>query len=234
MIIKFPTGLYKNNLPSEPTDTNNITYYISSNEPEFESIQYSVLPESKISNKSSKIHSSKTRRASTGELIFTLNNTFKTFGSNKKLFNIGEFLEFTDEQTSVDAVIVENVEIQHNNNSIDWNSMGLSEDEINEINDASNTTKLELEKKLTSVNKEVSIIKASIGENQKQLNEVNRTINAVFIIKSSINESIYTKLISKRDAITSDIDNLNDSLKVKVEESNAIYAEFITICNIVK
>jgi DNA-binding transcriptional MerR regulator len=188
MIIRFPTGLYADagQLPVNPADAGNVTYTISNDDPKrLTDITVQLPVAQEIEQRPGPIYNDKTRRAQLGPLIYTYIDAHQTTpGSNRKTFEVGEFLDFNSQaidlpgQTPVPSI----VDIQHNQNLLDLEDAGLTTDEINSLIDLSTTKKKSLEDQIATIQSEINNQKITISENQKQINEVIKIISAVRVV----------------------------------------------------
>lgn len=232
MIIRFPTGLYADagQLPIAPADAGNVTYVISNEDPRRPQDVTVQLPlAAEIAPRPPLAYDDKTRRAQLGPLVYTFVDANQTqTGSNRKMFEVGEFIDFSTEeialpdQTPVPSV----VDIQHNTNVLDLADAGLTEDEINSLVDLSTTKKKELEDQLATVQSDISNQKIAISENQKQINEVIKIINAVRVVVnipegSTQHDPILDQLLTRqadlelaRTALVDGLDTLNSQATV--------------------
>lgn len=188
MIIRFPTGLYADagQLPESPSDAGNVTYTISNDIPTRPvSVTLQLPLAEELKQRPPLAYDDKTRRAQLGALVYTYVDSKQTkTGSNRKMFEVGQFVDVNTEditlpeQTPVPSI----VEIQHNQNLLDLEDAGLTEDEINSLIDLSTTKKKELENQLSAIQNQIANQKIAISENQKQINEVVKIINAVRVV----------------------------------------------------
>lgn len=224
MILRFPTGLYQDTgqLP-EGVAAGNVTFVISNEEPKRSDIVVVQLPVSEeIKPSPAPLYSEADRREAFGELVYTLVESNRTeSGSNKKLFGIGDFLEFdTDDIELPDLLgVPRQVDIQHNTNLIDYADAGLTIEEISEITTSATTKKRELESEIALLQSQVVNLQSAALENQKRINETRKLISAVSQIVES-NDSILIKLQTResdleleRDTIISSINTTNNLLK---------------------
>jgi len=237
MIINYPTGLFSTVIPQKPSVVGNVTYTISNNIPPDSNIELIVLPKAeRLKRRSSLSHDLQSRRASFGELIFTVNNSInKIGGSNRKLFELGEFIElgFEDVVLSDDNTPSE-FAIQHNVNVLDLINLGLSESHIANITKASFDRKNNLEEELSKIKLEIEILKSEISENQKKLNEINKAIKSVTILIDVIGEEPLNVLIKSKENTEQTKYNLSIEYNNKISESEKIFEELLIVSNMVK
>lgn len=239
MIIRYPTGQYQDagQLPKSPSDPANVTFTISNEPPKRPNDLVLQLPVSEEDHKRSPlVYSDPVRRANYGELVFTVVQSNRTFvGSNRKLFDIGEYLDFSDEPTiPVDQPSIPLiVDLQHNTNQLDLADSGLSDTEIASVTAQSTEKKKELENSLAGIQAQILSEQAEIGENQKSINEVRKVIAAVqqillptdpIVLKLTARE---LELVVQRDALSTDINNLN-------VQAAQVYNALINVSSLVK
>jgi Mg2+ and Co2+ transporter CorA len=160
-------------------------------------------------------------------LVYTLVESNRSEpGSNKKLFGIGEFLEFdTEDVTLPDLLgVPRQVDLQHNTTLLDYADAGLTTDEINEITSSATAKKKELEGTVAELQVKVGNQQTAAIENQKRINETRKLISAVSQIISS-DDTILKKLQSReqdllveRDAIITLINTTNAELKTAYDQ----------------
>ena len=230
MILRFPTGLYQDagQLPTDPSDVGNVTFVISNDSPKRSDALFIQLPVSEeIRPAPAPIYDDATRREGYGELVYTLVESNRSeSGTNKKLFGIGEFLEFDTEDIDLPDLlgVPRQVDLQHNTNVLDYADAGLTTDEIDEITASATLRKKELEGVVAELQVQVSNEQTAAIENQKRINETRKLISAVSQIMSSddaILKKLQTResdLLIERDAIIALINNLNTQLKTAYDQ----------------
>lgn len=235
MIIRSPTGLFKTVLPTE-LGSGNIIFTISNNEPPRLSTTTLQLPvASTIRSRESGI-TNQQRRLGVGELIFTITSGSKVNpGSNKKAFEIGQLLNFTDEliQSVEPLNVPADIVIQHNNNILDLNSIGLSSNQIDELLSKSVDKFNELKILLAKLQSESSDIKVQIAENQKAINEQTKVIEVTKIVlepTDPINVELENRLIT----LQSQRNALIEAQAVKNADAEDIYNQLLTVSAVVK
>ena len=230
MILRFPTGLYQDagQLPTDPSDVGNVTFVISNDSPKRSDALFIQLPVSEeIRPAPAPIYDDATRREGYGELVYTLVESNRSeSGTNKKLFGIGEFLEFDTEDIDLPDLlgVPRQVDLQHNTNVLDYADAGLTTDEIDEITASATLRKKELEGVVAELQVQVSNEQTAAIENQKRINETRKLISAVSQIMGSddaILKKLQTResdLLIERDAIIALINNLNTQLKTAYDQ----------------
>jgi hypothetical protein len=233
MIITSPTGLYKSILP-QGTESGNITYAISTQDPPRSNVRLIIHPIAEILTPApDKIFDDNERRAQFGELIFTIAQSSRAMpGSNSKLFELGQALDFENsppEQEIEPSKSPDNIEIRHNTNMLDLEGLGLTKDEIAQVTLDSEEKQSELEAEFLAIRTEIQNLDTEITENQKKINETNKAINAVREVYDipigdlSFDNDIYQKLLAGLTTLTTDreqfIEDRNDANR-RLEETH--------------
>jgi hypothetical protein len=156
--------------------------------------------------------------------MYTLIEANKTQpGSNKRMFSIGELLEFDTEDIVLPTVtqIPKQIDLQHNTNLIDLKDAGLSQDDIDILMLASVSRKKELEDEVALLQSQINDGQVAIIENQKRLNEIRKIISAV---KEINNNEMLSKLLARendllieRDSLIENVNNLNGLARAAVD-----------------
>jgi len=196
MILKYPTGFYREQLQKFVNETN-VTYNISNNAPTRSNIVFQKVPDG-ISY--IKIRQRKSNRSDLGNLIYTDSNGSRvTMSSGHKNKNTGDFLEFSDLVNAINTVeAAENTSaISHDLNYLDYTKMGLSPDEVELM-------QVELRSEFESKTIMVNNLKTSLANNNisiqnlsKQINELNSTIAALKLTNSAAMVGIVVRLEAK-------------------------------------
>lgn len=245
MIIRFPTGLYADagQLPVNPADAGNVTYVISNDaprRPQDTTVQLPLAQE--LAQRLPLAYSDKTRRAQLGSLVYSYVNANQTVpGSNRKMFEVGEFLDFNSqeialpEQTPIPSI----VDIQHNTNLLDLQDAGLTPAEINSLIDLSTTKKKALEDQLASIQSDISNEKIAITENQKQINEVVKIISAVRVVVnipegSTQHDPTLDQLLARQDDLEAARTALITEINVMNGQATTILNDLISVSELVK
>lgn len=220
MIILFPTGLYQDagQLPEAPKDAGNVTFTISSTEPRrSESTVFQLPVAEELHQRGTPILTDAQRREVLGDLVYTIVDASRTIpGSGKKMFSVGQFLEFTDEDLVLPDMsgVPTKVSFQHNTNLLDFADAGLSQDEIDAIQSEAAATKKTLEAQMSSIQSQIGDKQVQITENQKNINEANKLADAVALLSNSVVaaklSTRLTNLTTERVTLIAAINDLND------------------------
>lgn len=244
MIINYPTGLYRNVLPSKPSDGGNVTFTISNSSPPRTNLLFPKISRGVLDRKRSNIDVGLfARRQTTGELIFSVSSSSRSVeGNNSRTFEIGQILEFSDAPPqSIDPMFVSSkTEIQHNINRFDYASLGISESDIKLIEKESLEIKDVLTNRLNILRELRTDSETVISTQQKIINDSNRNINALQIILESSDETdqdieeLIQKFVSKRDQAFIDRDTAKQEANAAAAEASEILSKLRTISVVVK
>ena len=200
MIIKYPTGLYLDQLPLKPGQAGAFTWIISTELPRRPNTLLQQIPLTKqLQSSSIAQFDSEERRQVYGKLLFTITHAHTSKDlSNSISFEVGRVLS-TSDISVVETLIAaspDTIDIQHNNNKFNLNSAGLSSDDINfiEIQTRAKLTALRSEFNTTKI--EVITIQNNIKEYQKLIGELESTIETMELISGS--EDILIKLNNRK------------------------------------
>lgn len=241
MIIRFPTGLYKNSL----VKAGNITFTISTQDPPKTEVRLTRLPVvEEVTPAPDKIFDDDTRREQFGELIYTIARTTRSDpGSSQRQFGLGEVLEFENEPPSqdLDSVLApRGLDLQHNLHLIDLGSLGLSEEEAQTLVKDSQTKQKQLESDFNRKNIEVDNLAVAIAENQKKINETGKAIRAVRQVYN-IPEAdlanpnvVYQKLLAEQSRLEQGRDKLIGDRNSAAAELREISQAIVRVSEFVK
>jgi hypothetical protein len=236
MIIRHPTGLYQDSgqIPIKDSDSGNITYVISNDDPArslSNTVQLTSAEEMRSLPQSQ--YDDDYRRQSYGELIYTVVDGNESIApSNKKLFSIGQILDFEIDDVSVDSVAIHKVDVQHNTNLIDYSDSGLSDEEIDYIMSAAQQKKMHLESEISSAQSQIKDTNVLISDNQKKINETKKIIFAVSAISDV--DPILEKLNQKYESLIDDRDKLIETYNELTSSLSKLFDDMLKISELVK
>lgn len=244
MIITSPTGLYRSILPTGES-SGNITYTISTQGPPSTNTRAIQLPLSvELSEAPAEIFNDEERREQFGELVYTITTSTRDIaGSNTKLYEVGEILEFEenppeDVLETVRAPV--DLEIRHDTNLLDLSAAGLSEAEIEELTRQSQTKQASLETSYAQKQSDIENYNTQIAENQKKLNETNKAIRAtreVYGIADSdltFDNAIYQKLLANSSSLEQSKTELIVARNAAAVEAREIYESLLRLAELVR
>ena len=218
MIIKYATGIY--NSVNDIDKLNNITWYISSNNPPRSTNVIIKIP---TAEEIRETIPERFDRNIYGDLVYTINQANNTIAhSLTKIYGEGDVLDFnTDTRQGISIPRNNNIEMRHDLNVLDLATAGLNENDINKFNTSVNTKQSELQMQFSVIRSEISDIEIEIKETQKKLNETNKALNALVIIgdvelqqKVTAKKTEYEKQITN---LATKHDELNKQLSVVVD-----------------
>lgn len=239
MIIRHPTALYKTQIPQKE-ESGSVTWTISTDDPEETPgplfLQISIANE--LTKRSDKFFDDKIRRTSYGDLISTVtNSSSSSLESGKKQYEVGDILEFSEDDTPVvaPALVPNIVDIIHNTNILNLSDLGLSETDIENITDESRIRFSELRNQYNDLKMQLNNVQKSISNNQKLINEAEKSIKAVeLIFVGSTDQDVLDRLVDKRDQLLEERDQLvieNDEIAANLTET---YQSIVDISQLIR
>lgn len=242
MIIKYPTGFYRDVLPQNPEDVGNVTFTISNSPPPRTNLVYPKISVGLVNRKRQvEVISIDERRQELGSLIFTISSAQRSdIGSNSRQYELGEVLEFTDNQgPAAEPMLVSSVtEIRHDTNVLDYAQMGLSDDEQNAIARSALNAQTTLTARLNELKQLRADSDVEINSIQKSINELTRTITALeSVVASTQDQSVIAlieKLKVKRDAAFSQRQVTIEAADAYAAEAETVIAQLRSVAVVVK
>ena len=137
MIIKYPTGLYHDQMPTFLSSTN-VTYNISNNAPARSNIFFITLP----TGEQIKTYDGREilpTRDKLGDLVFTVSTAKgNNAQSGQKIYEVGQVLEFGDIDVAIyaDKITSDISDLSHNLYYLDFTKLGLGDSDVTVINQA--------------------------------------------------------------------------------------------------
>lgn len=236
MIISAPTALYDSILPQQPEVAGNITWTISSNDPPRPDIVVPIISQIETMKPLPPLPFNPSERPiNTGAFVFSLNSsTSKNAGSGKKLFEVGQTLEFTEEvpPTVTTKKTPDIIDLQQNTNILDIEDVGLSQEEVVDISIDARTRFNYLTDQINVLTADINILKIEISNNQKSMNEVIKIKNAAILLYGD--NSVVQKLILKEEGLLMQRDELIAQVDAKNLEVDAKYNELQAIRELVR
>jgi hypothetical protein len=234
MIIKYPTGLYYNSIP-KGTEPGNVTFVISNNPPPRTNLLFPKLPSGIARKRITRKDGISWRRETVSDLVFSVSSSTRTVeGSNNKVFEIGQVLEFGDSiSKTVDPMLIGLVTTtQHDINRINYNSLNVDDADEQAINSASLVAYRSLQTKLNEAIQRRKDAEQLVVEYQKVINDSTRAIEALKIMvdqgDATANDLhvIISKLETRRDDAFRDRDvaimSANDAAAESVQMSDKL------------
>lgn len=242
IIIQFPTGLYRTVLPQKPGDSGNVTYVISNNPPPRTDLLFPKMPRGiEVKRKKPRSIEPLRRREVIGDLAFTISKSSRTEeGNNAKQFEIGQILEFSDAPLKrLDPMLVaRTTQVQHDVNRLDYDAMGVADEERRLIAETSLLVQKSLSERLNDIRQRRANAEERTLSNQKIINDINRTMNALQVVADSLDETdndvqdLLDKLIAKRDVAFEDRDAAVDEANQLAEEATRLVNEIRAVSTV--
>lgn len=235
MIIKYPTGFYKNEIPQEPSDSGNITFLISNKAPDRTDLYYTKIPLGVLSRQ---LEEKTNNRSSKGQRIFSISSSLQINSeSGDKQYILGDVLDFEDASPlNINPMLVpEMTQLQHNINAINYNLLDLNDSDISAIESAVENQQKQLIASLNSLRSQRATLEVTIVSQQKQINDIDRAINATKIANTdgSLN-SIIDKLTNQKNSIYISMKSNIDSANTLAESANIVLNDLRSIGIILK
>jgi hypothetical protein len=223
MIVKYPTGLYRDILPQRPEDRGNITFTISTRPPPRTNLVFPKVPAGVVYRKREiTVLTVLERRPALGDLVFSISSARRLEkNNNAHQFEIGDLLEFSNTplRTVRPMLVSQTTETRHDVNRLDFDGMGLTDTDQDTIAAASLQTQDRLTALLNDLKQRRADAEARINVQQKTVNEINRTIKALQVVDQDQDvQGLINKLTVRRDAAY----RVRDQA---VTEANALAAE---------
>ena len=211
MIIKYPTGLYNDQL-NEYVYSTNVTYNISNNATQRSNIIFVQVP---IAERLRPLPALEYNRDVLGDLIFTISDsTASNAQLSKRMLEIGSILEFNAPTDIVDIadVATSSAEVTHNLNYLDYSSLGFSATDIDNINKAVNQSFNDKTILLNGLKQQYAVTYNDIQNIQRKINEINSAISALQLANSGSLDSYIEKLEADLTIYNNSLVEQNDLL----------------------
>lgn len=223
MIIRYPTGFYRDVLPKNPEDSGSVTFLISNTAPPRTNLVYPKVPTGVV-NRTREFEPPPVieRRQALGELIFSVSSAKRReAGNNSRQYEIGQLLEFNDQTAdeAVEPMAISNVtEIQHNTNVLDYDAAGITSEEQSLVATASLQAQADLTAALNAAKQARADAEIIITTQQKLINELNRSIDAFVVVVqiqpnaeiSAIIAKLRAKVVAETAILDQAIANANE------------------------
>lgn len=240
MIIKYPTGFYKNVLPSVPSDSTSVTFTISNSLPPRSSLVFPKLP---TALEQRKLHEPvKSSDASQyGALAFTITKAAPSnIISGVKAVDLGDVIEFEDAATQLVAPMLVSLatEVRHDLNKYDLSAVGvdqeLQDEFLIEIKKGQEAVRNNLNAAVQ--NRADSMIE--IDRLNKLRSETDKTRNASIYAKEAMGASdvldrTIAKLTEELAVINKKIDDEINRANTFAETADDLRLKYLTLCRLV-
>lgn len=236
MILRQQTGLFKSILPKSPSDSGNVVFRISDNNPPRSVLVFKQIP-SGVKNKSRdpRFADEELRRANRGGLmLINKSNINSSVVHGNNLYFPGQILEFTDVESERISDANSMLETTHDQHVIDPASIDLSDEQLNTITDSARESHAQLLMQLEALQKQQSQLKVTISSNQKIINECDRVLasidtilnidpenNSILSIKQQTEDKKDSAITAKQDAID-ELNSISDLISNKQDEIRSL------------
>jgi hypothetical protein len=201
LIIRFPTGFYRDVIPHNVGVSGNTTFIISNTDPLRSDLVIPKISAGIILRKRGELSQSiVNKRKLVGGLVFTVSSSKRVeLGNNSRQYEIGDVLDFDKGMSPiVDPMLVNQItEIRHDVNLMDSASIGLTDDDVAVIASTSLLAQASLTEALNNLKQERSDAEQVVITQQKIINEISKTLSALNSIKSQVSNTEVDQLISK-------------------------------------
>ncbi len=239
MIMLSPSGAFARILPQDEEDSTPVTWTISNQPPPPIVPSFIVKAPQGVVKSDPPVEYS--NRDDFGELIFTVVEGRGTMpGTNRRVYEAGEVIEFSDDAPTADpAQPPQPVTVQHNNNMLDLEDLGLDAAEIDELATQSAQRLADIKSEIASLQSIISDIRIQIRENQKAINEARKAIKAVSVVYGitsggTNSNDIYEKLLLKLDELEAARTALNNSLTENSAALQSVQDDMVNVSQLVK
>lgn len=183
MIINHPTALYIPILPKSG-EAGNITYTISTQDPPRSLEIFVQLPLSEeIRQSPSRVFTKIQKRQFYGQLLYDITIPGpSSSGSGIPQFEIGEILEFTDQDLEADSYSLNKIELRQDLKVVDFELAGLSQEEYYELVLASERRIDELSDEINTVGQKLKNNSSKISSNQASINNSNSVLENIVAV----------------------------------------------------
>lgn len=234
MIIKAPTGLWKNKLPVLPEDNRSVTFTISNQSPPpIRDLFVPKLPDSVITRPlpipENKILDDSDRRRLFGQRIKSIVSGAQIhIRDGKKLFEAGEAIEFSEDTTSLqNRLSVEEISITHNTNIIDLTGAGLTEEEARQIESDAELAREEIRNQIAYKQSEIDIQTSNLGSIQRKINESSKILKSLTVIYNL--DGSYPSGNDKYDKIYDNLQQTNNEKESVIKLINSLNSEVVSL-----
>lgn len=230
MIITAPTGLYSPILPQSPSDPGNYTFTISNQPPPKSNGTFIQLPlVEQLRPLPPRVYTKIEKRVFLGSLVYNITVPGPPVtGSGSSQFEIGQVLEFSDENiSSSDPYSMKIEELRQDLKVVDFTTAGLSQNEYDELKTASESRMDDITASISEVSSELNSNTDSIQRNQANINSSTSLLNNIILVlgdnslqaikvKARLDEFklIKNDLLESRVLLQSTLDSLRSELQV--------------------
>jgi hypothetical protein len=224
MIIRFPTGSYRDVLPSVESDSTSVTYLISNTIPPRSSLTFPKIPAT-IAARPTKQKPLIQKPSDYGTLSITVNRqTSSKVLSGAKTFDVGQILEFTDSNPFVvdPMLVTPNVEARHDTNLYDLTAVGLTTTDQTVLVGEIQKAQAVIREALNRAIQDRANAETDIANIQKVINEATKSKQAAEIAVGNLTDKTAINQIIEK--LTQTIIVKNAELAIAIDTANTAAA----------
>jgi hypothetical protein len=241
MIIKYPTGFYRDVLPSKASDSTSVTYLISNSLPPRSSLVFPKLPDALVSRKIDR-GNRPIDPSVYGALAVTVTKSAPTnVLSGVKAIDLGEVIEFEDAATQIvtPMLVTFETEVRHDTNKYDLASIGIVQEKQADFIVEIKKGQAKVRQELNDCVKQRADTDIEIDRLNKQLAEAEKTRNASVFANEAIGGSkvLQEALVELNKQVAAIKKNVEDQINLAnslVEKADELRNRYLTLCKLVK
>jgi hypothetical protein len=241
MIIKYPTGFYRDVLPSKASDSTSVTYLISNSLPPRSSLVFPKLPDALVGRKIDR-GNRPIDPSVYGALAVTVTKSAPTnVLSGVKAIDLGEVIEFEDAATQIvtPMLVTFETEVRHDTNKYDLASIGIVEEKQANFIEEIKKGQAKVRQELNDCVKQRADTDIEIDKLNKQLAEAEKTRNASIFANEAIggSEVLQEAIVELNKQVAAIKKNVEDQIKLAnslVEKADELRNKYLTLCKLVK
>lgn len=248
MIIRHPTGFYGSLLPQKPSDGGNVTYTISSSDPERPQLSFTKIPLAlAIRAASDRVYTDEERTVTYSKLAHTTSKSSASkLGTTVKQFEIGELIDFGTISTAPTVrpmLVSDETGIRHDTNLLDLTTLGVTSDEQDVVTRSSNIAFKSITQQLTTIVQGRANTETELSTTQKLLNETNKALNAVNILIAAGDgtggtdpslDNVRIKLAEKKESLNKQLSTLATLANTQAVEAESLQNKLLQLSQLVR
>ena len=240
MIIKYPTGFYRDVLPGKESDSTSVTYLISNSLPPRSSLVFPKLPDALVNKKISRPVGPPNSDVY-GALALTITKSAPTnILSGVKAIDLGEVIEFEDAATQLIApmLVTFETEVRHDTNRYDFAAIGITADKQQAFIEDIKKGQAKVRQDLNDCVQQRADADITIDKLNKQLAEAEKTRNASIYANDAVGgspvlEDAIAKLAGQIESLKQQIDVQIKLANSLVEKADLLRNKYLTLCKLV-
>lgn len=240
MIIKYPTGFYRDVLPSKESDSASVTYLISNSLPPRSSLVFPKLPDALVNKKIDRPVGPLNSNVY-GALALTVTKSAPTnILSGVKAIDLGEVIEFEDAATQLIApmLVTFETEVRHDTNRYDLAAIGITADKQQAFIDEIKKGQAKVRQELNDCVQQRADADIVIDKLNKRLAEAEKTRSASIYANDAVGGSqvlgdAITKLTIQIELMKQQVDIQIRFANSLAEKADLLRNKYLTLCKLV-